>query len=268
MLNDIDVNYYHIQDLLNNNLLPKVVLGRKNALNAIYFCYMKIDGYDQPPYGWLVYTLGSNNLKYQSSLSSLVSTPIASSTPPAGYELFGEPNALSLIDRNPDYEQNGASRGRSFPPAVPTSTPFQEGYFERTLRALKIAQSELIKNQANMVIFKEKLNSITTATTTEQTTVVNGRTQTATIDNIASSTTALSDLVNSANSQYNDFIQRYKTYVSDAINSEQSGAGPGTMSGGGADISDMLSAVNDALIHPDELGAEHGNNLFYCEYKE
>ena len=266
-LNNINVNYIRMSSFINKDLLPKVQQGRAYAVQAIYTCYMGVSdkSYDSPPYGWLNYVLGNNSIKYQAALSTLISMPIGA-TPPAGFDLPGEPDILSLLKRNPKFETAGLLNKRSFPPAVASSTPFEEGYFERTLRSLKAAQSDLVQDQANLTIFLNSLNAISTNSTTTVTQNINGTPQQVVVDNVASSTTALSNLVNNANTQYNDFIQKYKAFVSDVIEGEQSGVGPGKM-GGGSTTSDVFSAVNDALMRPDDLGAPHGENYYYCEYR-
>ncbi|MCL5011874.1 MAG: hypothetical protein M1320_00410 [Patescibacteria group bacterium] len=266
-LNNINVNYIRVSSFINKNLLPQIRSGRMYAVQAIYTCYMGVSGksYDSPPYGWLNYVLG-NNIKYQAALSTLISMPIGA-TPPAGFDLPGEPDIMSLLKRNPNFETAGLLNKRSFPPVVASSTPFEEGYFERTLRSLKAAQSDLAQNQTNLTAFMNSLNAISTTTTTTATQIdTNGKPQQVVVDNVASSTTALSNLMNNANTQYNDFIQKYKAFVSDVIEGEQSGVGPGKM-GGGSTTSDVFSAVNDALMRPDDLGAPHGENYYYCEYR-
>jgi hypothetical protein len=277
-LNDIDYNYYRAEQYLSdpqNGLIPLAQGGRKAAIQAIYNCYMGAAkfSYDIPPYGWLTYSLG-NNLKYTATLSSLVTMPLTTSTLESAYVLEGEPDLLSLIDRNPTFEDNG----RVFPPPQDPEKPIPptEGYFERNIRGLKAAYDAIVKERAVIVSLKDDLNKISTTT---KIIITNKDNTTSSVDNIASSTIAFSRITSQASSAYSDFIARYKVYVSEALAGEQTGQGPGTLNGsGGSGAAAALKAVFDGLFHMDDKvdssgaitgsGAAPGSNFYYCTLRK
>lgn len=281
-LDEIGYKYYLIDQYLNdpkNGLIQKARQGRALAINAIYECYMNRatseNSPDGEPYGWLNYII-SNQISYIAPLSTLVTMPISSSTPPE-YQLEGEPELLSLVsdayrsqiihvDVYSSPEKGGASVGRTWPPKQ--DHDFVEGYFEKLIRGAKEAAIALKKEQDALADIKAELLSISTSTTKTITVKdENGNETKQVVDNTASSTAAFSKLISEASDRFTTFVRNYKNYVQDGLVSYESNTGPGSS---GQD-SDVLGRILDGLRrfspHEGDTGAHQDSkitNFFYC----
>ncbi|MFA7201763.1 MAG: hypothetical protein WC099_02115 [Candidatus Paceibacterota bacterium] len=248
----MDHDLYLLENLLSQNILPKIKEGRKRAMGAIYACYVGVGYYPSTPYGWLRYQVGTNSSNFSTAqLSTLVNVPFTHKTLPPS-----EPELLSLISRDLVTE---AMKHKVWPPVQ--DMPPQEGYFERTFIEADNALKATQRGRLDIASFLQDLNKVSTSTT-----IVNASGDT--VDNIASATTAINVVVGKASSLYSSFTAQYQTYLSEAL-AGQDGVTPGTPSYGSGGFSETLTEIINGLVF---FSMPHSpvpdpKSFFYCDFR-
>ncbi len=263
-LRRIDNDYFLIQTFLKDGVLKKARTGRARAINAIYLCSLADRSFPAPWFGNLKYQPQSG-MTTHAKLGDLVNYPFTFKEVdfPAT-----EPELLSFVQRDLIYEAAAGRSGRVFPPAYDPNIPQKEGFYEKTITEATQALALIDKNRAEIPKLQTRLDAVDTATSTEK--IINGRRVRVVVDS-ASSTAAISDILNKANTPYSDFINTYQKYVSEPLGGEAAGSGPGDISISG--IGNALSKMESALVPGDSIdrttakivGQYPFEFMFYCD---
>jgi hypothetical protein len=186
-----------------------------------------------------------------SPLGSLVNWPLTLANKDTAL-----PKLTDIIQRQPWIEAVGQKLGRTFPPEQGL-IPTQEGFLESTYYDATEALAQIKVNQESLNLLFTRMQTVSTSTD-------------ATI--VASSTAALSDILNKANEPYSDFTSKYQKFVSEPLSSDMLGVAPGELSLNG--IGNSLTNLIQALSRwDDNIDRANGNflgrivdsgNFYYC----